>query len=1035
LFEESEARQALPRLIAARKARRWKFVFWESTVMLSKSFWWNIVLEVSLAAAAWGGTFGQVVSIGGHASDLALDEPRGVLYIANFTANRVDVMSLANNSIQTSINVAAQPSALALSPDDHYLVVTHYGNAAPPASSSNAITVIDLTSNGKQTFSLGSAPLGVAFGADGMALVVTSTDFLLLDPASGTTTELDTIAGVSAKTLPQPPATFPPSIVAASVAASGDGTEIYGFGDNLIFRYDVNTRSLTSSLYTASPPLGPRTLSVSRDGSYFVGGWVLWDRSFTDMSEFDNASGDLNVGTHAIDSSRNIIYSQIRTTGTTAPAPVLQIVDADNLTVRDLISLPENFGGRSVLSSDGQTLYGVSDSGVMVLPVGSLSRAHQVTADREDLVFRGNFCDRSASTQTLTIVDPGGGNTAFSISSDTPGLSVSPSTAVTPATITVRVDPNVFAPQQGTVTAHLQLQSSQAVNLPSAVRVLINSQQPSQRGTFVDVPGKLVDILADPTQDRFYVLRQDLNQVLVFDATNDTQIATLRTKNKPTGMAITFDQRYLLVGHDKSQLISVFDLDTLEEVAPVRMAFGYYAQSIAASSNAILAVTRNAAGGDPAIHRIDLAAGTSTLLPSLGVYQNTVALNSVLTASSNGSSILIASSDGSTMLYDANANTFTVSRKDFTALSGAYAASNFNQYVVGNNLLDSSLVPIAQLETGTGSSSGFAFVDQTGYRTTAPAGSGGGQSTSPGVIEQLSMANPNNVSLATQMVEAPLLGSTGAAFTRTLAPLYSRTALINLTVSGFTVLPWNYAASVAPPSISSIVNAADYTTGVAPGGLISVFGTQLSPVNMASSQLPLPTALANSCLSVNGLPVPVLFVSSNQVNAQMPFQAIGNVTLVLRTPGGTSNNYNLVVLPNAPSVFRASMAVPGTDTPMIIPTVVRNDDGELVTDSHPVHRKSNTALVIYLTGLGQTNPAVPTGMPAPTSPLATALTQPTVTLGGVQLPTLYFGLAPGLVGVNQINVEVPGNVPAGLSEPLVIRQGTSSTTLSVRVVD
>ncbi len=668
----------------------------------------------------------------------------------------------------------------------------------------------------------------------------------------------------------------------------------------------------------------------------------------------------------------------------------------------------------------------------MVLPVGSLSRAHQVTAAQQDLVFRGNFCDRSVSTQTLTIVDPGGGNTAFSITSNTTGLSVSPSTGVTPATITVQVDPNVFASQQGTVTAQLQIQSSQAVNIPPSVRVLINSQQPAQRGAFVDIPGTLVDVLPDPTQNRFYILRQDMNQVLVFDATNNTQIATLRTKNVPKGMAITFDQRYLLVGHDSSQYISVFDLQTLQEVAPVRVFNGDYVQSLAASSNAILAVTRNASGGNPTIHQINLAAGSTTRLSSLGVYQNNVALNSVLTSSSNGSTILMASSDGSLMLYDANANTFTISRKDFSSLSGAYAASNFNQYVVGNNLLDSSLVPVTQLESGSGSPSGFAFVDQVGYRTTAPAPSGGGQSSAPGIIEQLSAATPNTVSLATQMVEAPLLGGTGAVFTRTLAPLYNRTAIVNLTVSGFTVLPWSYAASVAPPQINSVVSAADFSTSLAPGGLVSVFGNQLSPVNLATSEIPLPTALANSCLSVNGQPIPVLFVSPNQINAQMPFQASGNVTLVLRTPGGTSNNYNLVVLPNAPSVFLSGVAGPETN----IPTVVRNDDGGLVTDSHPIHRKSNTALVIYLTGLGLTSPAVPTGMPAPMAPsLATSLTSPTVTLGGVQLRLLYSGLAPGLVGVNQINVEVPNNVPDGLSVPLVIGQGTSSTAIGVRVVD
>ncbi len=109
--------------------------------------------------------------------------------------------------------------------------------------------------------------------------------------------------------------------------------------------------------------------------------------------------------------------------------------------------------------------------------------------------------------------------------------------------------------------------------------------------------------------------------------------------------------------------------------------------------------------------------------------------------------------------------------------------------------------------------------------------------------------------------------------------------------------------------------------------------------------------------------------------------------MILRTPGGQSNNYNLVVQPNAPSVFLASI---GPDTN--IPTVVRNDDNEVVTPSHPIHRKSNTALVIYLTGLGPTNPAVASGQPAPSNPLAVSDTQPTVTLGGMQLPVLFSGL-------------------------------------------
>src|SRR4029079_10389304 len=106
-----------------------------------------------LAGTALAGTFGKVVTIGGQASDVSLDEARGVLYIANFTANRIEVMSLATNTIQTSINVASQPSGLALSPDGPWLLVTHYGNNTAPATPLNGLTLIDLgNKNAKQTF-------------------------------------------------------------------------------------------------------------------------------------------------------------------------------------------------------------------------------------------------------------------------------------------------------------------------------------------------------------------------------------------------------------------------------------------------------------------------------------------------------------------------------------------------------------------------------------------------------------------------------------------------------------------------------------------------------------------------------------------------------------------------------------------------------------------------------------------------------------------------------------------------------------------
>src|ERR1035438_7709822 len=78
--------------------------------------------------------FGTVAAIGGQAADIALDEARRVLYIANFTANRIDVLSTADNTVHTSINVSPQPGSLALSPDAQYLLIAHFGNTTPPAA-------------------------------------------------------------------------------------------------------------------------------------------------------------------------------------------------------------------------------------------------------------------------------------------------------------------------------------------------------------------------------------------------------------------------------------------------------------------------------------------------------------------------------------------------------------------------------------------------------------------------------------------------------------------------------------------------------------------------------------------------------------------------------------------------------------------------------------------------------------------------------------------------------------------------------------
>jgi uncharacterized protein (TIGR03437 family) len=1006
------------------------------------------------AAPCFGASFGTAVAIGGHASDIALDEGRAVLYIANFTANRIEVMSTADNAVRTSMNLDHPlPGALALSPDGQFLVVAHF----PPPQPANAtgwLTVIDLNTN-TRTGTAVNSPLGVAFTRDGRVVVVTTTGVDLLDPVSMSLQSVTSYAALAARALPAPLNTFPAEIVEAAVAVSRDGTQVCAFGSgangHVLMRYETARNQVVQALsFTATPKLLPR-VSLSDDGEYCAAGYAVFNRSGAMVAQFSDPVATLNTGTMALYSKTNTLYAHIpdaKTSTTSLPAsssgpagplgtsglPVLTIMDADNMTVRERLLLPENLTGRAVLSEDGASLYSVSDSGVVALPVGKLNQYHRLSAGRDDAVVRATFCDRRVVTVELAVTDPGGGNTDFTVTSDVAGVTVSPTSGMTPATVRIRVDPNAFQNQNGSRAIPLTIRSIASVNVPRQIRLLVNNRNPDQRGTAVSVSGTLTDLLADPARDRFYIVRQDRNEVLVFDGTSYRQITSLRTAATPTRLALTFDRKYLLVGHDNSQLALVYDLDTLEQQIPITFPLGHYPRVLAASGKKLLAVGRGEAaasltGGASAaigslatgIDSVDFAARRASTLPTLGIYTNQIQSGTVLAPSPNGNLVLGAMPDGNVFLYNASADTFTVSRKDSASLAGAYAASSYDYFFIGNVLLNASLVPVTTFDSSLGASSGFAFNGQQAFRTVAPT------ATAPGVIQRVEPGKDAGTR-ATRMVEAPLTGGAEQPFTRTLAPLSNGNNIVVLTTSGFTVLASTYDAAVAPPRIEKIVNAADQTQPVAPGGLISVFGSQMSLVNLSTRQIPLPTALGESCLTVNGVPVPIILVSNAQINGQLPFNVDGSATMTLRTPGGTSDNFYFTILPAAPRIFRNGTAGPETG----LPAVTRALNGELVTLANPIHPKDT--ITIYATGLGRTMPAVESGEAAPADPLTSAVITPAVTLGGVPLELQYAGLVPGEVGVYQINAVVPGNVPTGMEIPLAVAQAGVATSLNVRVV-
>ena len=435
-------------------------------------------------------------------------------------------------------------------------------------------------------------------------------------------------------------------------------------------------------------------------------------------------------------------------------------------------------------------MYATSESGLTILPIGQLSQTPRVVAQQEDVLFQGQWCNRGVLKQDINIVDPGGNHTDFTLTSDNPAIQLSQSSGTTPAVVHVSLDMNGFQAYKGTLASHLTLSSSAGVNIPPTVRVLVNNREPEQRGTILNIPGTVVDLAADPGRNRFYALRQDKNQVLVFDAVTYKQIATLKTGNSPWSMAITPNRKFLVIGADNSQVAHVYNLDTLQPYNMIVFPSGHYPRSIAASGRAVLAACR-VAGPVHTIDRISIIDGVATTLPSLGVWKNDIDPDTMLTASPSGSKIFGASANGTVLLYDANADTFVVARQDYKELSGTVAAIADDTFVVQDKLLGASLVQARTLQTTSGLTSGFALIDGVGVRTTAPTAS------SPGTIERYDFTTGATIR-PTSLTEAPILlnattqtvpgqcqvvfGQTlcqpdttaqlivGSAFTRTLVP-------------------------------------------------------------------------------------------------------------------------------------------------------------------------------------------------------------------------------------------------------------------------
>lgn len=224
------------------------------------------------------------------------------------------------------------------------------------------------------------------------------------------------------------------------------------------------------------------------------------------------------------------------------------------------------------------------------------------------------------------------------------------------------------------------------------------------------------------------------------------------------------------------------------------------------------------------------------------------------------------------------------------------------------------------------------------------------------------------------------------------------------------------------------VNGATFesTRPLAPLTISTVFGDQLSyeqPVQ--ADTLPLPTELGGARVLVNGVPAPLFFVSYGQINFQTPNGlAGGEATVQVERDGMAGNEILTHIAQRSIGVFRFNRGEYGA---------IRN----ATQGNFPLPRsfsapgfetapaRPGDVLEIFATGLGPVSPDVGTGEPAPSSPLAHVVGNPVVSFGfGFLTPQrtpLFVGLAPGFVGLFQVNIVVPEDAATNPRTPLVLR--------------
>lgn len=1039
-----------------------------------------LAILFSSAPGVSAATIGTPVPVVGQVADLIYDAQRNLVYLANAPRNQVEIYSVDNRRLVGSILTGLQPASLALSPEGDTLYVSNIGSLTISAINLNLQRVVTDYAMGfrPDSIAVGSDGRVVILGTAGLVRLDPTSGRLFpvaisppATPPAGlpptpasptpagflaglvTTASGNLIIGLSTNRL------FVYEVASGTVLRSRNVTGLRAIlsaspdGSRFMagpFLFDTQTLTILGRAGTVAPNLTGGSAFSAEGNSIYA--------TFSTQAPINplNTNNPQNPGGAIIPGG---VPGQREGQQTVA---VLQVLRSSSLTQEIGLRLPEPINSKIIASPDGQNLFANSTSGLLVIPVGQLSSLPVLDVSATNVVLSVDTCNRTVATASVQIRNVGGGRMTFAAGLNNPGAPVilNVRTGVAPATLTMTFDPRsvgVF----GTLQFVVVLVSPEAVNVEPAILVNLNFRDVGQRGMIVPITGVGVDLLMDAARQRLYIANYTRDQIEVFSLASQTFLPPIRVGNRPLSMAMV-NPSTLVVTNSGAESLSVVDLESMQEAEQISMgpvplnAAPLFPRSIAASSNAVLfsAAPLAAPGLQPGNGSLwQLSLLTHSVFPRLNLgtgIPNFIQGRNLLVAAAGGSGITVVEGNGTVRFYDPVADTIALTRPgSVPGLRGtASAAADGSFYVVDNFVFNSVLVsqgtlvpsvaglPIPQAQAT------LAFGVAVGGNNVVRV-----QAATPQAPIQslqrfnLSTLQPNlQVSLPEPVLDiSPALVSVGTRqwppratalelgannqtqlLPRGIALDNSNNAYL-LTYSGLSIVSLTPTTGVVPSfQASGVVNSPSRTGPVSGGSLITIFGSNLADSARASAT-PLPTNLGGVCVTANEVAIPLLITSATQIDAQLPTNLTGRVTLTVRSTrlGMSSAGVQIQVAPSSPSLF--TVDVDGQQRAALF----HAEDSMLVTPDYPAER--DETLVLYATGLGPATPPVPAGQLNPSDPVSTTTQTIGVSIGGLPYEVLSSVLAPGFVGVYQVKIYVPGNRIQGDNLPVIVTAGGASS--------